>query len=93
VVERFHQKPDDWPFILHLAEGTDEASQRELDVLESLVPLSERIILVHCVGLTPRQRERVASSGVGVVWCPSSNLYTLGGTLAVDQISIFPNIA
>ena len=93
VVERFHQTPDDWPFILHLAEGTDEASQRELDVLESLVPLSERIILVHCVGLTPRQRERVASSGVGVVWCPSSNLYTLGGTLAVDQISIFPNIA
>ena len=58
--------------------------------LRRLVPLSERIVLVHCVGLTPQQRERVASSGAGIVWCPSSNLYTLGGTLTVDQISNLP---
>ena len=93
VVEQFHQTPPDWPFILHLAEGTDEPSQREFDVLASLLPIDARIILVHCVGVTSRQRESVARSGAGVVWCPSSNLYTLGRTLAADQVSAFPNVA
>jgi cytosine/adenosine deaminase-related metal-dependent hydrolase len=93
LVERLHQTPSDWPFILHLAEGTDEVSQREFDVLESLVPLKQRIVLVHCVGLTPPQHERVSRSGAGVVWCPSSNLYTLGSTLTADQISVLPNVA
>lgn len=93
VVEQFRQTPHGWPFILHLAEGTDEAAQRELDVLESFVPLNDRVVLVHCVGLTAQQCETVARTGAGVVWCPSSNLYTLGRTLSVDQISCFPNIA
>lgn len=93
VVEQSRQTPHGWPFILHLAEGTDEASQRELDVLESFVPLNDRIVLVHCVGLTAPQRATVARTGAGVVWCPSSNLYTLGRTLSADQISGFPNIA
>ena len=93
VVEHFHQTPPEWPFILHLAEGTDEPSQRELDVLESLVPLSERIVLVHCVGLRPRQCETIARTGAGIIWCPSSNLFTLGKTLTADQIGSFPNVA
>ena len=93
VGERFQHTPPAWPFIIHLAEGTDETSQKELDLLQSLVSLEERLVLVHCVGLTPRQCENVARSGVGVVWCPSSNLYTLGKTLAVEQLSNFPNLA
>jgi len=93
VVERFHQTPPDWPFVLHLAEGTDEASHRELDVLEHLVTLHDRLLLVHCVGMTQKQWERVARSGAGIVWCPSSNLYTLGQTLTSDRVSNFPNIA
>ena len=93
LTEQFRQTPAEWPFILHLAEGTDEISQRELDVLESFIALSERLVLVHCVGLTRRQRERVALSGAGVVWCPSSNLYTLGRTLTADQTSALPNVA
>jgi cytosine/adenosine deaminase-related metal-dependent hydrolase len=93
LIEQLSQTPPDWPFILHLAEGTNDTSQRELDVLESLLPLSDRLVLVHCVGLTHRQRERVALSGTGVVWCPSSNLFTLGRTLTTDQVSAFPNVA
>lgn len=93
LMERLSHTPPDWPFILHLAEGTDNASQRELEVLETFVPLSDRLVLVHCVGLTRPQRERVAFSGAGVVWCSSSNLFTLGQTLTADAISAFPNIA
>ncbi|HZD50764.1 MAG TPA: amidohydrolase, partial [Silvibacterium sp.] len=55
VDERFHQTPPDWPFILHLAEGTDQASQVEFDSLEHLLPLDSRLVMVHCVGLTPDQ--------------------------------------
>ncbi|HEX3470715.1 MAG TPA: amidohydrolase family protein [Silvibacterium sp.] len=93
VVERFVQTPPEWPFILHLAEGTDQVSQQEFDVLEHLVPLNEHMVLVHCVGLTPQQWESAANSGTGIVWCPSSNLYTLGRTLTVGQVLKLPNVA
>jgi cytosine/adenosine deaminase-related metal-dependent hydrolase len=93
VDERFHQTPPQWPFILHLAEGTDEASESEFDAIEGLLRLDNRIVLIHCVGLTPPQWERAARTGTGVAWCPSSNLYTLGKTLAADQVTGFPNIA
>src|SRR5208282_5977808 len=76
-----------------LAERTDQASQREFDVLEHLVPLNEHLMLVHCVGLTPAQWETAVNSGTGIVWCPSSNLYTLGKTLAAEQILKLPNVA
>jgi cytosine/adenosine deaminase-related metal-dependent hydrolase len=93
VVERFVQTPEDWPFILHLAEGTDQVSQREFDLLEQRLPLDERLVLVHCVGLTPEQWERVTRTRTGIVWCPSSNLYTLGETLTAEQVLKLPNVA
>ncbi|HZD47375.1 MAG TPA: amidohydrolase family protein, partial [Silvibacterium sp.] len=93
VDQRFHQTPPDWPFILHLAEGTDQASQVEFDSLEHLLPLNSRLVMVHCVGLTPDQWSRAARVGVGVIWCPSSNLYTLGRTLTSEQVTTFPNLA
>ncbi len=93
VVERFAQTPLESPFILHLAEGTDQASQQEFDVLGHLVPVNERLVLVHCVGLTAQQWESAANSGTGIVWCPSSNLYTLGSTLSAERVRNLPNVA
>jgi len=93
VEESFHQTPPHWPFVLHLAEGTDQASQREFDALERLLPLDSRTVMVHCVGLTPDQLSRAGRVGVGIVWCPSSNLFTLGKTLSRDQVTILPNLA
>lgn len=93
LVERFVQTPLEWPFILHLAEGTDQASQQEFDVLEHLVSVNESLVLVHCVGLTLRQLDCVAKRGTGIVWCPTSNLFTLGTTLTAEQILRLPNVA
>jgi cytosine/adenosine deaminase-related metal-dependent hydrolase len=93
LIERFHQTPAAWPFILHLAEGTDEASERELDILEQFIRLEERIVLVHGVGLTPAQWQRVIQAGIGAVWCPSSNLHTLGQTIGAERILTLPNVA
>ncbi len=93
VVELFRQAPAHCPFILHLAEGTDAASEREFDELEHLLPLDNRTVMVHCVGFTPSQWDRAARVGAGVLWCPSSNMYTLGRTLSREQVMTFPNIA
>ena len=93
VEASLRETPACWPVVIHLAEGTDQGSAREFDALEDLVQLDERIVLVHCVGLTPSQWDRAARSGAGIVWCPSSNLFTLGRTLSAEQIAMFPSIA
>ena len=93
VSERFGQTPTEWPFLLHLAEGTDDDSQHEFDALDRLLRVDSQVVMVHCLGLTPEQWERAALAGAGVVWCPSSNLYTLGTTLNCERIMSFPNLA
>jgi cytosine/adenosine deaminase-related metal-dependent hydrolase len=93
VDEKFHRTPPRWPFILHLAEGTDHASQCEFDALERLLPLDNRTVMVHCVGLTASQWDRAAQIAMGIIWCPTSNLYTLGKTLSSERVTSFPNIA
>lgn len=90
---RFCQTPLEWPFILHLAEGTDEESHNEFDVLDRMLPLDGRILMVHCVALTSTHWDRAERIGAGVIWCPSSNLYTLGKTLRPEQVKTFPHLA
>ncbi len=36
---------------------------------------------------------RRSPTELAIVWCPSSNLYTLGRTLTPDQVTSYPNIA
>jgi cytosine/adenosine deaminase-related metal-dependent hydrolase len=93
VAKRFHETPSDWPFLIHLAEGTNEAAGDEFLELSSTVPLDPRIALVHAVGLTQRQWETVHRLNLGVVWCPLSNLFTLGQTLTLKKIQSMTNVA
>ena len=51
LVERFRTTPEEWPFILHAAEGVDEHARSEIGRLEALGVLSERTVLVHAIGL------------------------------------------
>lgn len=87
VAESRAATPPGAPWFVHLAEGWDEDSARELDVLERLGALGPETVLVHGVGLTDAQVERVVASGARVVWCPSSNLLMLGRTLDGDRLS------
>ena len=93
AVERFRQTPDKSPFIIHLAEGTDAAAQAEFDELESLMPLNDRVVLVHGVGLSTEQWQRIQQLGMGLVWCPVSNLFNLGQTLSLDRVQCLSNVA
>ena len=74
------------PFIIHAAEGTDQRSREEVDELDRLGLLTAHTILVHGIALTSSGRRRVAESGAGIVWCPSSNLWLYGATAPIDAL-------
>jgi cytosine/adenosine deaminase-related metal-dependent hydrolase len=82
------------PFIIHLAEGSDKQSGDEIFDLDRLGALNSRIVIVHGVGLTERGHELRRQRGAALVWCPTSNRFTLGATLDVaamdrrDRISL-----
>lgn len=86
VAARFAAAPVHAPFILHLGEGTDSASRDEIFKLHDLGALQRRTVLVHAVGLDSEGWELVRRSGAGVVWCPRSNLFTLGATLDIRKL-------
>lgn len=77
----FLATPHHRPWIIHLAEGTDATARAELAELDRLGCLAANSVLVHGVGLTPRDIERVIAAGAAVVWCPGSNRALLGRTL------------
>jgi len=82
VRSSFAATPGDRPWIIHLAEGTDQVAASELEQLEKLGCLAANTVLVHGVGLTTTDIELVLARGAGVIWCPASNLQLLGRTLA-----------
>jgi cytosine/adenosine deaminase-related metal-dependent hydrolase len=82
VPAAFHATPAEAPFFIHLAEGTDEVAGGELAELDALGAFGANTVLVHGTGLSPEDIVCVVARGAGVVWCPASNLLTLGSTLA-----------
>lgn len=81
VVESFAATPPDTPWFIHLAEGTDAVAAAELAHLDALGCLAANTVLIHAVGLTGVDVERVIARRAGVIWCPESNLSMLGQTL------------
>lgn len=77
----FDATPPGAPWLIHLAEGTDEVARAELAQLEQLGCLDARSVLAHGVGLSEQDTAKVIASGAAVVWCPASNLTLLGRTL------------
>jgi hypothetical protein len=78
--------PPHAPFLIHLAEGTDEESAGEIFRLERAGALDNRTVLIHAVGLSEEGWRLVAQASAAVVWCPQSNLFTLGRTLDLASI-------
>jgi len=82
----FTQAPDGAPFFIHLAEGTDEASRKELERLDRLGLLNAQTVIVHGVALTPPDWKLVKQRDARLVCCPSSNLFTLGRTVDLSKL-------
>ena len=72
----------------HIAETMDEEAfcvetfgRRPLELLDEWGWLGTDVWLAHCVHLDDKDVRRVAETGTGVAWCPSSNL-RLGSGIA-----------
>jgi len=86
VRESFLGTPSDRPWIIHAAEGIDDAARTELDQLDALGCLRPNTVLVHGVALDERQQRRLAASGAALAWCPASNLHLFDRTPDVRML-------
>jgi cytosine/adenosine deaminase-related metal-dependent hydrolase len=93
VAEVCHWTPPEWPWVIHAAEGIDDEASREIETLEALECLGPRTVLVHGVGITSAQSERLIARGVGLVWCPSSNDFLFGRTADVRPFAASGQLA
>ena len=89
----FERTLDGAPFFIHLAEGTDAESRNEFEQLNRLGLLNGQTVIVHGVALLSQDWELARRRGARVVWCPSSNLFTLGQTLDLSLLPLDLEIA
>lgn len=89
----FASTPAGAPFIIHLGEGTDAPSRDEIFVLDQLGGLDARTVLVHAVGLNGDGHALRRRRGAALVWCPTSNRFTLGATLTAQAMSSHEGVA
>ncbi len=86
IVSRCLATPGPCPFIVHAGEGTDGSARAEVGRLDELGILSARSVLVHAVAGGPAEWDLIRKRAASIVWCPGSNLFTLGRTLCADVI-------
>ena len=85
AIQKAHRRARKQPFMIHLAEGTDADSARELRQLEALGCLTERTVLIHGVAVAGDNLTRAVQKSRGLVWCPSTNNFLLGQTAQVKE--------
>jgi cytosine/adenosine deaminase-related metal-dependent hydrolase len=86
VGERAAATRRDRPFIVHAAEGVDEGAASEIDDLDAVGALKANAVLVHGVGVPTERWPSLFARGVGLVWCPGSNLFLFGRTLCMSGV-------
>lgn len=77
----------DRPLSVHVAEGIDARSANEVRELDRGGWLDEKMLAVHLVGADVDGIHRLREAGVGVIWCPSSNLYLFGRTARAELLA------
>jgi cytosine/adenosine deaminase-related metal-dependent hydrolase len=74
------------PWMVHLAEGTDERCRREFDLLVRDNLVRQNTVMIHAIALAPEQMATAAAAQACVVWCPESNRRLYGGTACVRAL-------
>jgi hypothetical protein len=69
---------DAW--FIHIAEGVDERSRAEFDILVQNNLLVGELVLIHGVALGAQEFRQMADVGATLVWSPLSNLLLYGQT-------------
>jgi cytosine/adenosine deaminase-related metal-dependent hydrolase len=79
---RLRQTPADTPFVIHAAEGTDEAARNEIGTLAKAGALNRPTVLIHAVGASCSDVGLLSHTKASIVWCPTSNYFMLSRTLS-----------
>jgi len=87
------ETPEGQPFFIHLAEGVDGKCSQEIFAFHKAGGLDCNTVIIH--GLNPGRKgtQLLRSTGAGLIWCPSSNLFLFGKTLSPQEIRGLPNVA
>lgn len=87
-IEVEHQKAvkNNWPFITHLEEGFDPESMDGVGVLERLGCLDDYCVLIHCIGFSDEDIQKVAKAKASVAWCPASNKFMFNVTCKIRKL-------
>jgi cytosine/adenosine deaminase-related metal-dependent hydrolase len=83
VAASHHRTPSDWPWMIHAAEGLDDAARSEIETFDRLGCLSANTVFVHGVAFCRAAADRVIGAGAGLIWCPSSNQFLFDATADV----------
>jgi len=75
---RLMPRLDAW--IYHLSEGVDDYAQQRFAELKQFGLLTEKLVAIHAVGLTPAELCELAQAGATLVWGPLGNLRLYGQT-------------
>lgn len=86
IVDTFRRSSRELPWVVHAAEGVSERASREIDDLERLGLIAANTVLVHVLGATRRQLERIVEKSASVISCPVSNLFLYGRTLDFENL-------
>jgi cytosine/adenosine deaminase-related metal-dependent hydrolase len=74
------------PYVTHIEEGFDIESLRGIENLEEQGALSEHTVLVHGIGFSKSDIQKVAKKHAHFVWCPGSNYFMFKRTAKVKEI-------
>ncbi len=90
IIDSYRKTPKDWPWFIHLAEGTDEVAASEYEQLLTLECFRQNTVIVHGVGLRNIKIGDFEFPNIcGWVICPSSNKFLLGEIPTQDNNNIF----
>ena len=70
---------------IHLAEGVDDASRAEFELLKSKQLLVPQAVIIHGTALSDEQMQELAGAGAKLVWSPQSNLRLYAATTQVKR--------
>jgi Amidohydrolase family len=74
------------PWFVRAAEGTDERSRGEIDLLAEAGVLRQNTVILHGTALGAADAPRLAAARACVVWCPETDRRLYGATAAVRDL-------
>jgi 5-methylthioadenosine/S-adenosylhomocysteine deaminase len=85
-IEHARARKYDFPFITHLEEGFDEETQAGIETLEAAGCLTDHTVMIHCIGFSDEDIQKVRRAGAHVAWCANSNIFMFNVTCKVKKM-------